>query len=64
MKKDHKSRLHTKFPFGKYSGYYFKDIPDEYLNWAAKNFLQERYKPLLTMIVEEIEYRYFNLKKR
>jgi uncharacterized protein (DUF3820 family) len=46
MKKDHKSRLHTKFPFGKYSGYYFKDIPDEYLNWAAKNFLQKRYKPL------------------
>ena len=62
MKKDHKSRLHTRFPFGKYKGYYLKDVPGEYLNWAAKNFVDPKNKPILTLIVEEIEYRYFNNK--
>jgi uncharacterized protein (DUF3820 family) len=64
MRKDHVSRQHTKFPFGKYKGYYFKDIPKNYLEWAAKNFLDEKHKPLLTMILEEIGYRHFNNKKR
>ena len=63
MKIDHKARQHTKFPFGKYGGYYFKDIPDEYLNWAAKAFVEMRNRPLLTMIVEEIAHRHFNSKK-
>jgi uncharacterized protein (DUF3820 family) len=63
MKKDHKARLHTRFPFGKYKGYYFKDVPLEYFEWAARNFVEPRNRPLLTMIVEEIEYRHFNNNK-
>ena len=63
MRKDHKSRQFTKFPFGKYKGHYFKDVPDDYLDWAAKNFLEQKNRPLLTMIEEEIEYRYFNRKR-
>jgi uncharacterized protein (DUF3820 family) len=63
MKINHKARQITRFPFGKHKGVYFKDIPDTYLEWAAKNLVTPEYRAILTMVVEEIEYRYFNNKK-
>ena len=32
---------YTKMPFGKYRGWYLKDIPDEYIKWATVN-IQDR----------------------
>jgi uncharacterized protein (DUF3820 family) len=29
---------YTKLPWGKYKGVYMKDIPDDYLLWAANNW--------------------------
>lgn len=29
---------HTKMPWGKYKGRYMKEIPDEYIIWAVKNW--------------------------
>lgn len=64
IKKQHVERQNTKMPFGKYKGFYFKDVPNEYLEWAAKNWVEEQFRPILILVVEEIEYRYFNNKKR
>lgn len=63
IKKNHKDRLVTRFPFGKYKGVYFKDIPDAYLDWAARTLVTSEYRPIHIMVVEEIEYRHFNNKK-
>lgn len=59
-RRNHRDRQNTKMNFGKYKGFYFKDIPMEYLEWAAKNWVETQYRPILTLVVEEIEYRYFN----
>ena len=32
---------YTKMPFGKYRGWYLKDIPDDYIKWATMN-IQDR----------------------
>ena len=29
--------MYTKLKFGKYKGYFIKDIPDTYLSWAILN---------------------------
>jgi uncharacterized protein (DUF3820 family) len=63
MKKDHVSRKHTPLPFGKYKGFYLKDVPDEYLDWAAKHWVDKQYRPILTIVIEEIADRHFNKKK-
>ena len=50
-------------PFGKYKGFYFKDVPNDYLEWAAKHWVEQQYRPILTLVIEEIEHRHFNNKK-
>jgi hypothetical protein len=32
---------YTKLNFGKFKGYFMKDIPDEYIEWAIKNIKDE-----------------------
>jgi len=59
-RRNHRDRQIIRINFGKYKGFYFKDIPTEYLQWAAKNWVEPQYRPILTLVVEEIEYRYFN----
>ena len=29
----------TRMPWGKYKGYYLKDVPENYLTWAATNWI-------------------------
>ena len=29
---------HTKMIWGKYKGYYLKDLPEDYLKWAIMNY--------------------------
>lgn len=64
IRRNHRDRQITKMPFGKYKGFYFKDVPDEYLDWAARHWVEQQYRPILTLVVEEIAYRHFNNKKR
>lgn len=65
MRIDHKSREYTKFPFGKYKGFYIKDIPDDYLEWCSKNLTSEKYRyTILQLVIEEIAHRHFSKKKK
>jgi hypothetical protein len=36
-----KESQYTKIPFGKYKGYYIKDVPIGYLDWASDNLSDE-----------------------
>jgi uncharacterized protein (DUF3820 family) len=63
MRKDHVSRKNTPMPFGKYKGFYLKDVPDEYLNWASKHWVDNQFRPILTIVIEEIEHRHFEKRK-
>lgn len=38
MKQYYKEYAYTRMPCGKYKGFYLKDIPDDYLKWAAINW--------------------------
>lgn len=35
MKQYYYEYAHTKMPFGKYKGYFLKDIPTDYIKWAV-----------------------------
>jgi uncharacterized protein (DUF3820 family) len=37
MKTWYNEYAHTRMPFGKFKGYYLKDIPDDYIKWAVMN---------------------------
>jgi len=37
MKNWYNVYAHTRMPFGKFKGYYLKDIPDDYITWAVVN---------------------------
>jgi uncharacterized protein (DUF3820 family) len=62
-RRNHRDRQNTKMPFGKHKGVFFKDVPDDYLEWAAKHWVEQQYRPILTLVIEEIEYRHFNNKE-
>ena len=36
MQQQYYQYSHTKMPFGKYKGWFLKDIPDDYIKWAVK----------------------------
>ena len=38
MKEYYQEYAYTKMPWGKFKGYYLKDVPDNYLKWAAINW--------------------------
>ena len=38
MREYYKEYAYTRMPWGKFKGVYLKDIPDDYLKWAAINW--------------------------
>lgn len=38
MREYYKEYAYTRMPWGKFKGFYLKDIPDDYLKWAAINW--------------------------
>lgn len=38
MRQYYQEYAYTKMPWGKFKGYYLKDVPDNYLKWAAINW--------------------------
>jgi hypothetical protein len=51
---------YTKMPFGKYRGYYLKDIPDDYVKWAIMNYTDQG---VATMFAVELARRYPEYRK-
>lgn len=51
---------YTKMPFGKYRGYYLKDIPDDYVKWAIMNYTDQG---VATMFAVELARRYPDYRK-
>lgn len=54
MKDFYKEYMTTRMPFGKYQGYFIKDIPDDYLKWAVVNIKDQG---LGTMFAVELQRR-------
>jgi uncharacterized protein (DUF3820 family) len=54
MRNFYNEYMHTKLTFGRYSGYYLKDVPFNYVEWASKN-LSDR--SLATMFAVELKRR-------
>lgn len=54
MKEIYNEYAYTKMRFGKYKGYYIKDIPDEYIKWAAFNISDQA---LASMFKIELQRR-------
>ncbi len=52
--------MYTKCNFGKYKGYFLKDIPTEYVEWAIKNINDEG---IATMFSTEYQRRYKQVRK-
>jgi len=50
----------TKMPFGKYKGYFVKDVPEDYLKWVVMNHND---KGIATMCATELQRRNPKLRK-
>ncbi len=51
---------YTKMPWGKYKGYFLKDIPDEYVKWAIMNYSD---RGMCEMMSHELQRRYPKLRR-
>ena len=51
--------MYTKLNFGKYKGYFLKDIPDEYISWAIKHIDDVG---IATMFSIEYQRRHKNMR--
>jgi len=50
----------TRMPYGKYKGYFLKDLPDDYVIWCVKNFSDAG---MATMMATELQRRRPKLRK-
>ena len=50
----------TKMPWGKYKGYYIKDIPTDYVKWCILNYDD---RGMATMMSTELQRREPKLRK-
>lgn len=53
---------YMKLPWGKYKGFYLKDVPVDYLKWMIMNYSDQQ--GLLCVVAEELVRREPGLKKR
>ena len=53
--------MYTKLSFGKYKGYFIKDIPDKYLVWAIQNIDDVG---IATMLSIEYQRRHKEFRKK
>ena len=44
----------TKMPYGKYKGFFLKDLPEDYLRWCVLNFKDQG---MATMFATELQRR-------
>lgn len=51
---------YTKMPYGKYRGWYLKNIPDDYVRWAIMNYTDQG---IATMFAVELARRYPEYRK-
>jgi len=61
MKNWYNVYAHTRMPFGKYKGYYLKDIPDDYITWAVINITD---RAQAEMFAIELQRRNPQLRKK
>jgi len=59
MRNNYQEYTHTKLPWGKYKGYFLKDIPTDYLKWAVMNWTD---KGIAEMFATELQRREPKLK--
>jgi hypothetical protein len=61
MKNWYNVYAHTRMPFGKFKGYYLKDIPDDYISWAVINITD---RAQAEMFAIELQRRNPQLRKK
>lgn len=54
MKNNYSEYKHTKMPYGKYKGFFIKDLPDKYVEWCILNYED---KGMAQMMATEIQRR-------
>ncbi len=60
MKSNYQEYATTKMTFGKYKGFFIKDIPEDYVKWAVMNISD---RGLATMFATELQRRNPKLRK-
>jgi uncharacterized protein (DUF3820 family) len=50
----------TRMPYGKYKGFFLKDLPEDYLKWAVMNFNDQG---MATMFAVELQRRNPKLRR-
>lgn len=60
MKNYYNEYAHTRMPFGKYRGFFLKNIPDEYVQWAVSNLTD---RATAEMMAVEWQRRYPQYRK-
>lgn len=51
----YKQYEYTKMPWGKYRGYYVKDIPTDYVKWAVLNYTDRGMAEMMSLELQRRE---------
>jgi hypothetical protein len=61
MPQQYNQYAHSRMPFGKFKGYYIKDIPRDYIEWAVMNITD---RASAEMFAIELQRRNPQLRKK
>jgi hypothetical protein len=59
--KNERDSRYTKMPYGKYKGFFIKDVPVDYLKWCVLNYSDQA---MAMFLAEELVRREPKFKKR
>lgn len=60
MRNNYQEYAYTKMPWGKYKGYFIKDLPTDYVKWAIQNYQDQGMAQMMAVELQRREPKWRN----
>jgi len=60
MRNNYQEYAYTKMPWGKYKGYFIKDLPTDYVKWAIQNYQDAGMAQMMAVELQRREPKWRN----
>lgn len=63
MRNNYQEYAYTKMPWGKYKGYFIKDLPTDYVKWAIQNYQDQGMAQMMAIELQRRDAKFRSASK-
>jgi len=63
MRNNYQEYAYTKMPWGKYKGYFLKDLPTDYVKWAIQNYQDQGMAQMMAIELQRRDAKFRSASK-